>query len=129
LVNGRNSVPIRNEIDKQAGLVRITIEGRTDEQEWLDSVSELGKDPDFRPSMNLLIDVRHHETVASSDMMWKIGRMVGPDASNSRWAIVVSRLVSVGMSNMLSALVQEAGIKVKAFEDMDEAEKWVREGP
>jgi len=119
-------VPIRYDIEKDGGLVRVTVEGSTEEKDWADALDAMAGDPDFEPG-RMLIDVRKHESVAPSDIMWKIGRMTGSHALNARWALVVSRPVSEGMANMLSTLVDKAGVKVKAYRSLEEAEAWLSE--
>jgi len=119
-------VPIHHDVDKEAGILRISVEGLTTEEDWTGMLAAIAADPDFRPSMGLLIDVRKHESIASSEVMWKISQRAGADATNARWAIVVSRVVSEGMSFMLSALVEKSGFQVKVFREIDKAEAWLK---
>jgi hypothetical protein len=119
-------VPIHYDVDGDNELVRVFVEGTTDAKDWTDAIADMVANPDFTPK-RLLVDVRRHESVAPSEIMWKIGELPGPGARNARWALVVSHPASEGMALMLATLVAEAGVEVRTFRDPDEAEAWLKE--
>ena len=118
-------MPIRYAKD-EAGIVRITAEGTTDAKDWSDAIDTMAQDSDFDPK-RMLIDVSRHESVAPSDIMWKIGAIAGRQSLDARWALLVSRPVSEGMAMMLSTLVEKAGVRVQTFRSLEEAEAWLGE--
>lgn len=116
-------------IDSECGVVLTTATGVLTEEDLLTHKHALRRDPDFRPGMVELSDVRGIERLQlTSD---GVRRLVADDESDAgrmsshKLAIVVSREVVFGMARMYGTLTQEHLPNLGVFRDMEEAKAWL----
>lgn len=119
-------MPLTYEVDTGRGLLRVTAEGDTASAEWMALLEALQAEPSMKGEMPILVDVRRHRTVVPTDFIWAVaGQTAHDQARGARWAIVSNRTVSQGMAMMLATLVEKAGVQVRFFGEIEEAESWL----
>jgi hypothetical protein len=121
-------MPITFRIDKEAGMVYTTIEGRINTDELLESLERLMNHPDFGPGLNGLADLRSMEidtfsadVMRIADLMIKFRNKIGP----SKTAVVISKDVTFGMTRMFQAFSEQSSIETAIFRDREEALRWL----
>lgn len=121
-------MPFRWEIDQQAGIVSVVAHGRITPEEALATFDAIVGDPEFRPGIDVLSDHRRLETVLDADFvrafMFRV-QQASPLLQGSRIAFVESGEARYGMARMTSILAESSPIELRAFQDMDEAKRWL----
>lgn len=121
-------MPITFEIDSEARIVRTTARGDITLEEELAVFKSFLADPSFEPGFGILHDNRERVSVSTTDYVKGMADAVqdNRDAIGpAKIAIVVSRMVSVGLGNMFAILTENAPTTTKVFWDIDEAERWL----
>ena len=113
-------------IDKTAKLIRARVFGEISFDEFRTTLREMVEDPDFDPSFGRLWDIREARSTLSGEEVRGIAEVVRKFVGGRRSAVVTRTDVGYGLARMYSALVEEAGIDVQAFRDMDEAMMWLQ---
>ena len=114
-------------IDKTTKLIRARVFGEISFDEFRTTLLEMLEDPDFDPSFGRLWDVREARSILSGEEVRGIAEVVRKFVGGRRSAVVARTDVGYGLARMYSALLEEAGIDVQAFRDMDEAMMWLQE--
>jgi hypothetical protein len=121
-------MPITFRIDKESGIVYTTINGRTNTDEIVESLENLLNNPDFKPGLNGIADLRNSEMdTFSADVKRIAGLMIeyrnkiGP----SKTAVVISKDVTFGMTRVFQAFSEQSSIETAIFRDMEEALRWL----
>ena len=122
-------MPMEYEIDREANLVRITGKGRVTDAEMVQCVSDLRNDPELKPDMHALSDMRAIEVGFTSEGvagMLAVMDRTADRRSAARAAIVVSSEVAFGMGRMLELRSENrADPTFQVFRDMDSALEWL----
>ena len=121
-------MPISHSFDEITGTVLIEVEGSFTLDDILTTVGAVLADPRVPPGFPLLSDHRRIGEPATSEQlegMVRHARLTPEKLSGSRWAFVVSKPASHGMMRMLSVLVEELGVTVDVFRDIDPAMAWL----
>lgn len=113
-------------IDTAKNRVRIIVSGKTDASDWISCFTELKEHEFKRDDMNMLLDVRKHESVIDTKTVLAVTNLSTTKATPIKLAFLVSRVVSVGMANMASAHLEKKNIHTRIFEDENEAEDWLQ---
>lgn len=111
--------------EPEDNLLLLTATGTTTDRDWSGIHERIVADIPDRAQTNVILDMRAHESVVSTDFVWSFSTQLAPRQRQTRWAIVISRPVSLGMTNMLSRLLEDKNIDVRAFEDLGAARSWV----
>ncbi len=114
-------------IDKTAKLIRARVFGEISFDDFRTTLREMLEDPDFDPSFGRLWDIREARLILSGDDVRGLAQVVRKFVGGRRSAVVAQSDLAYGLARMYSALVEEAGIDVQAFRDMDEAMTWLQE--
>jgi hypothetical protein len=119
-------MPVSYRIDVHAGVVFTVSEGRLTYEELLDHQRQLSSDPDFRPTMNHVIDVRgvtERAVTAFGVRTVAIPRIFAP---GSRRAIIAGDdASSYGYVEMFQAIRSHTGEDIKIFSTVEDAHRWV----
>ena len=110
-------------IDAARGIVFTTASGDLTMEEALAYAEALRDDPDFRPTMNALVDARTLTSVFSATEVRQLAR-VTPFRAESRRAIVVASDLQFGLGRMYVLTTGEDRPKARVFKDMQEARAW-----
>lgn len=122
-------MPITYRIDRDAKLIRADVIGDVNVTEMLDCISSAVTEAG-EPGYGVLSDHTLIVSPATREQVEKIvARLTSMRAqlANSKWAVVVSSPASFGMMRMLGTLAESIPIHVRAFADMEAAERWMRE--
>ena len=116
---------VTHKIDTAKNTIRITVSGKTDAADWIRCFSELKNNEIERNDMNVLLDTRKHENVVDTRTVVALTNMADDRVTPIKFAFLVSRIVSVGMSNMAATHLEKRNIHTRVFEDEAEAEDWL----
>jgi len=117
-------MPISNHIDVARGTVSSTFSGAVTVEEVRALAEALRDDPDFRPDLNQMIDLRATEVAISTDDIKGLAR-ISPFGEGSRRALVVASDVLFGLSRICEIWGEESGAEVDVFKDYQEAMAWL----
>jgi hypothetical protein len=124
-------MPFKWKTDRAAGIVSVVARGQITPEEALAVFDAVVSDPDFRPGTHILSDHRKLDTVVDAEFvrkfMFKVQR-AGELLRGSKVAFVESGSARYGMARMASILSEPTAIELRAFQDIDEARRWVTEG-
>ena len=121
-------MPVRYEIDADAGLVRVHLSGLVKAAEILAYYAALAVDPAVRPRLAVLADCREVTTGPSFTEMVAIANakgMLPDDLRPTRAGVLVSKSWIFGIVRQFSALAERMGIRVMPFYDEHEARAWI----
>ncbi len=117
---------ITYKIDTARNTFRITVSGKTDASDWISCFTEFRDDELRTDEENVLLDVRKHENVIDTGTLLSLMEMAPEHSKPIKWAFLVSRVVSVGVANMVSVHLKKKNVQVEVFEDETEAEDWLQ---
>jgi hypothetical protein len=121
-------VPVRYEIDVDAGLVMVHLSGRVTGAEIFAYYAALAVDPAVQPGLAVLADCRDVTTGPSFTEMVAVANAKGllpDDLRPTRAAVVVSKSWIFGIVRQFAALAERMGIRVIPFYDEHEARAWI----
>ena len=112
------------------GILYIITGPRFDTEALAQVAGRALEDPEFKPPMSLLIDLRESEESASSQEIMRRASMLGEhrELFGGRAAVVVSDELHFGLSRIGSAWADGHGVNVEVFRDLDAAVVWLRRG-
>ena len=123
-------MPISYRIDVERNLVLTTASGTLTDDDVLQLKARLVRDPDFRPGMKELSDIRN---ITRLDVTADgIQAMVEQDqrdravVASHRLALVVSKDLDFGMARMYQTLTESTMKNVGVFRDIDKANAWLQ---
>lgn len=120
-------MPVRWSI--RGSLLVLTLDGDYTFPEMQNAVVEALTHPDYRPGTSLLIDARRSLAAPSVEEVRARARWMASlrgRGLSSRCATVSSpEAFRYGLTRMLSAYVEHAGIEMRVFSSLEEAERWL----
>ena len=122
-------MPVRYEIDADAGLVLVHLSGLVTSAELFGYYAALAADPNVQPGLAVLADCRDVTSGPSFSELIGVANAKGllPDHLRpTRAAVLVSKSWLFGIVRQFSALAERMGIRVMPFYDSDEARAWIR---
>jgi hypothetical protein len=121
-------MPLSYRIDLRAGVVFTVFEGHVTNEELLDHQQRLGEDPDFRPTMNHVLDTRGVTSVSVTALGIRLVATPSMFAPGSRRAIIASdtnRPDGYGYVSMFQTLRSQSGEDIKIFSTVEDAHRWL----
>ncbi len=122
-------MPITYSIDPKLGVIFTTAWDVLTVEELFEHKRKLAADPDFKPGMVELSDVRQ---ITELDVTPEgIGRFVAQDTISAeklrdyKLAIIVSQEVVFGMARMYEMMTEQNVSNVAVFRDLEEAKTWL----
>jgi hypothetical protein len=112
-------------IDSVHGVVLTSCTGVLTDDDLLAHKRQLADDPNLRPGMVELSDVRGVERLDVTAVGVRQMVMMDEDLQSHRLAIVVSQEVIYGMARMYQSLTEPNNPNVGVFRDMSEARAWL----
>ena len=119
-------MPASYRIDLRAGVVFSVFEGHVNNEELLDHQQRMSADPEFRPTMNHVIDAR--AVTATSVTAFGVRLVATPSifAPGSRRAIIAGDASpSSGYVRMFQNLRSQSGEDIKIFSTVEDAHRWL----
>ena len=93
-------------------------------EEALAYAEALRDDPDFRPTMDALVDARTLTSVFSATEVRQLAS-VTPFRAESRRAMVVASDLQFGLGRMYGLTTEDDRPEARVFKDMQEARAWL----
>ena len=121
-------MPVRYEIDVDAGLVMVYLSGRITAAEIFAYYGALAVDPGVRPGLAVLADCRDVTNGPSFTEMVAVANAKGllpDDLRPTRAAVLVSKSLIFGIVRQFAALTERLGIRVMPFYETGEALAWI----
>jgi len=121
-------VPVRHEIDVNAGRVVVHLSGAITARDILAFYDKLAGDPAMQPGLTVLADCRQVTGVPGFSEMSMIANAqprISPHMRPTRAAVVVTAAWLYGIIRQFGALGERNGLRVLPFYDLDEASEWL----
>jgi len=119
-------MPASYRIDLRAGVVFTVFEGHVTNEELLDHQQRMSTDPDFRPTMNHVIDTRGVTSVSVTALGVRLVASRSIFAPNSRHAIIAGDANPFyGYVRMFQTLRSQSGEDIKIFSTVEDAHCWL----
>jgi hypothetical protein len=113
-------------IDVRAGVVFTVFEGHVTNEDLLDHQKRMSADPDFRPTMNHVIDARAVTEVAVSAFGLRLLAARSNLAPGSRRAIIEGDSISsYAYLRMFQTLRSHSGGDTRIFSKVEDAHRWL----
>ena len=116
-------------IDAEARIVILKIQGEIGDRELLELAEVLATDPEVRPDLSLLIDLREADgrevTSAGVQALATRALVLSP---GSRRAVVVPSQLGFGMARMYEILSERRGGGARVFRSYSDALRWLEFG-
>ena len=121
-------MPVRHEIDVNAGRVVVHLSGGITAGEILAFYGKLADDPALQPGLTVFADCRQVTAVPGFPEMSMVANAqprISPHMRPTRAAVVVEASWLYGIIRQFGALAERNGIRVVPFYDFDEAAEWL----
>ena len=90
-----------------------------------DGIVEFSKDPRLGPDFGVVLDLRENDYTPSAAEAPELTKLYLDSFRGRPLAMIVSRLVQLGVANMISTIAELRGGSVQAFRDREEGEQWL----
>jgi hypothetical protein len=117
-------MPVSYRIDMRAGVVFTVFEGHVTNEELLGHQQRLAVDPDFRPTMNHVIDTRGVTSVSITALGLRLITTRSNLGPGSRRAIIEGD-ASSSYVRMFQTLRSQSGADIKIFSTVEDAHRWL----
>ena len=121
-------MPASYRIDLRAGVVYSVLEGHLTNEELLAQQQRMAADPDFRPTMNHVIDIRGVTTVSVTALGVRLVANTSIFGPGSRRALIASDAnpsSGYGYVRMFQTLRSQSGADIKIFSTVEDAHRWL----
>jgi hypothetical protein len=121
---------INYQIELSRELIRTKATGPVTWEQVADHLRQLEADPEFRRSLNVLLDLTACTSLPDRDQLEGVANQLhnlGGRDRFQRCAIVASRSALYGMLRMFEVLAQEQFVETHTFHTVPEAELWLNE--
>jgi hypothetical protein len=116
-------MPASYRIDVRAGVVFSIFEDHVTNDELLDHQHRMSADPDFRPTMNQVIDARGVTEVSVTAFGVRLVATPSIFAPGSRRAIIEGDVSSY--ARMFQTLRRQSGEDIRIFAKVEDAHRWL----
>ena len=117
-------MPASYRIDVRAGVVFSVFEGHVTNEELLDHQQRLAADPDFRPTLNHVIDTRAVEDVSVTAFGLRLLTTRSSLGPGSRRAVIAGD-ASSSYVRMFQILRSQSGADIEVFSTVEDAHRWL----
>jgi len=109
------------------GRVHVHAQGPSGLEEVLQTMREVAEDPRHRPESGIVVDIRELDYVASFEDLLKVRDEFDARRAAFRGpiAVIVPDLLRYGITRTISGLAGMIGVRIDAFREPDDAEKWL----
>jgi hypothetical protein len=119
-------MPASYRIDLRSGVVYSVLAGHVTNEELLAKHERMSADPDFRPTMNHVIDTRGVTSVSVTALGIRLVTTTSIFGPGSRRALIASDAnPSSGYVRMFQALRSLSGADIKIFSTVEDAHRWL----
>jgi hypothetical protein len=117
-------MPASYRVDVRAGVVFSVFEGHVTNEEILDHQQRMFADPDFRPTMNQVIDARNVTEVSVTAFAIRLVADPSIFAPGARRAIIEGDASSAYV-RMFQTLRSQSGEDIRIFSTVEDAHRWL----
>jgi hypothetical protein len=117
-------MPVSHHIDLRGGVVYSVFEGHVTNEELLDHQQRLAADPDFRPTLNHVIDTRAVEDVSVTAFGLRLLTTRSSLGPGSRRAVIAGD-ASSPFVRMFQILRSQSGADIEVFSTVEDAHRWL----
>ena len=118
-------MPYTYVIDAERGLMLIEATPPNTFESSRAGIEEFSQDPGLAPDFGILLDLRENDYTPSATEAHDLTVLYLERFRGRPLAMVVSRLVQLGVANMISTIAELRGGSVRAFRDRNEGEAWL----
>jgi hypothetical protein len=124
-------MPFAYKVVPEQRVAYVTAQGPIDMRAAVEAMGELGRQPDFDPSFGVVIDLREMNYRPSLGELRVIAWALAHErfALPKRVAVVLSETVKRTRARVYDRFGRMAGLGLKLFPNMPEADAWAREEP
>jgi len=115
-------MPASYRIDLRAGVVFTLVEGHVTNEELLAHQQRMSADPDFRPTMNQVIDARGVTETSVTAFGVRLVATPSIFAPGSRRAIIEG---VASYARMFQTLRSQSGEDIRIFSTVEDAHRWL----
>jgi len=116
-------MPASYRIDLRAGVVYSVLEGHVTNEELLAQQQRISADPDFRPTMNQVIDARGVTETSVTAFGVRLVATPSIFAPGSRRAII--ERAGSSYARMFQTLRSQSGEDIRIFSTVEDAHRWL----
>jgi hypothetical protein len=123
-------MPFEHLVDSARKTAYVRGRGALGVEAAIELIRELAEDPGFRSDFLVLVDLREAGFAPSSEEVRRIVDELGSrsDKFRNRIAMVAAGELSFGVARMLTSFAEARGLRMAAFRDPEEAERWLGVG-
>jgi hypothetical protein len=118
-------MPYTYMIDAERGLMLIEATPKNTYESTHEGIEEFSQAAGLGPDFGILLDLRENDYTPSATEAHDLTVLYLERFRGRPLAMVVSRLVQLGVANMISTIAELRGGSVRAFRDRNEGEAWV----
>lgn len=118
-------MPYTYVIDAERGLMLIEATPPNTIESSRAGIEEFSQDPELGPDFGILLDLRENDYTPSATEAHDLTVLYLERFRGRPLAMVVARLVQLGVANMISTIAELRGGSVRAFRDRNEGEAWL----
>lgn len=118
-------MPYASTIDPERRIMIVVATAPNDRASTSLGIEEFSKDPRLAPGFGVLLDLRENDYTPSAPEAHELTNLYLDKFRGRPLALVVARLVQLGVANMIATIAELRGGSVRAFRDRNEAEVWL----
>jgi hypothetical protein len=118
-------MPYSYRVDDERGVMLIEATAPNSYETSRSGIEEFARAPGLGPDFGVLLDLRENDYTPSAIEAHDLTNLYLDKFRGRPLAMVVSRLVQLGVANMISTIADLRGGSVRAFRDRKEAEAWL----
>jgi hypothetical protein len=125
-------MPFTYRIDSDRGLLFITAEGHSTQEERMKTMAAWLSDPLFRAGLDTFCDFSASTSAPTLDELRAIVDYIGRHAKtigHSRLAVLAPKMVTFGVARQFQAMAAGGPLEVRVFADAAAAWHWLRPEP
>ena len=118
-------MPYAYRVDVERGMMLIDATPPNSHATTRAGIEEFSRAPGLGPDFGVLLDLRENDYTPSATEAHELTTLYLERFRGRPLAMVVARLVQLGVANMISTIAELRGGSVRAFRDRNEAEAWL----
>ena len=111
------------DVDRRLGIVVASAPNTFESTR--DGILEFATDPRLGPDFGIVLDVRENDYTPSATEAPELTKLYLEKFRGRPLAMIVSRLVQLGVANMIATIAELRGGSGRVFRDRDEGETWL----
>ena len=118
-------MPYSFTVDEERRLGIVVASAPNSFESTRDGIVEFSKDPRLGADFGIVLDLRENDYTPSATEAPELTSLYLESFRGRPLAMIVARLVQLGVANMISTIAELRGGSVQAFRDREEGEQWL----